>query len=485
MIGVGAFTTGIGAGAFLGNAVIDPPPPEPPTVLVPNATILKFPYGALGLPKDDPLLLAFLSSATATGENGSLTATPNTSFLPDPIPPGEYTISFTATDANGTTTENATLTILEASKMGQAKVIVNNLNLAQGEFPEIERKALFIGEGPENVGSLIAINTQSDLDNLLGQADSELKRNVEAAKLNGGESWLAYAMPQNNGYDWQTAVDQAMLTISPELIILCTPATNAAQLNAMQAKAVEIATSMARRVAIITATPGINPATQTWADYATAQAAITSGVAADRVGAVPLLHTNELGAVAGRLCNHAVTVADSPMRVATGTMLGLGDTPTDSAGVPLPSATLSTLVDNRLSCIQRYPDLPGTYFGDLSLLDVPGGDYQVIENLRVVDKVARAVRLLAIHRVANRSFNNTVASIQSNITYFSRPLREMSHTVKIAGEVFPGEIKPPKDDAITIVWKSLISVEIYIKVQPHNSPKEITVNLVLDLSGQI
>lgn len=371
--------------------------------------------------------------------------------------------------------------------MGQGTVTVNNLNLAQGEFAEIERKALFIGEGATNQGQLLSINSQSDLDTLLGEDDSEIRRNVEAAMINGGENWMCYAMPQASGYDWESVVDTAMLTVSPELIALCTPATLAADLTAMQAKAELLRTGLARRVIILTATPGIDPTPdtgETWSAYESAQAAITNDVAAYRVGAVPQLHGNDLGAVTGRLCNHAVSIADSPMRVATGTVLGLGTAPVDMDGEPLTAATLTTLDSNRLSCIQRYVDYPGTYWGDLNLLDIPAGDYQVIENLRVIDKIARAVRVLAVARVANRSFNSTPASIAANKTYFTRPLREMSHSTFFAGQHFPGEIRPPKDDAITIVWPTTTSVDIYIKAQPYNSPKNITANILLDLSGE-
>lgn len=236
---------------------------------------------------------------------------------------------------------------------------------------------------------------------------------------------------------------------------------------------------------IVTATPGINPATQTWSQYEAAQAAITDDVAAYRVAAVPQLHGNDLGCVMGRLCNHSVSIADSPMRVATGPILGLGATPVDSAGRALSGATLATLDDARLSCIQRYTDYPGTYWGDLNLLDIPAGDFQVVENLRVMDKAARAVRILAINRVANRSFNNTPPSIAANKTYFSRPLREMSHSTSFAGETFPGEIMAPESDAVQIVWPTRTTVEVYLKLQPYNCPKRITANLVLDLSGQL
>lgn len=371
--------------------------------------------------------------------------------------------------------------------MGQGTVTVNNLNLNQGEFAEIERKALFIGEGATNVGTILSINAQSDLDTLLGAADSEIRRNVEAAMANGGENWFCWAIPQANGYDWETVVDGAMATVSPEFIVLCTPAAAAADLDAMQTKAELLRTSLARRVAIVTATAGIDPTPatgQTWAAYEAAQIAIQNGVAAYRVGVVPQLHGNDLGVVLGRLCNHSVSIADSPMRVKTGPVLGLGDEPVDMDGEPLTDATLANLDANRLSCIQRYVDYPGTYWGDLNLLDVPAGDYQVVENLRVIDKIARAVRVLAIAQVANRSFNSTPVSIAANKTYFARPLREMSHSTVFAGTHFPGEIQPPKDDAITIVWQDQTSVDIYIKAQPYNAPKDITANILLDLSGE-
>lgn len=366
--------------------------------------------------------------------------------------------------------------------MAQGKVTVNNLNLGQGNFPEIERKAIFIGVGTTNVGDVLSLDTQSDLDVLLG-ANSPLKANVIAARQNGGENWQAFAMPIAAGKDWKLELDTAFKTVSAELVAVCVPATTAAELNAAHTKAESVRTQQARRVIVLIATPGIDADTQTWAQYATAQADMTTGVAAYRVAAVPLLHGNDLGVLVGRLCNRAVSIADSPMRVATGAVLGLGATPIDNTGESLSDATLSTLDANRLSCIQHYTDYPGTYWGDCNLLDAPGGDYQVIEYLRPVDKAARAVRSLAIARVGNRAFNDSSASIESNKTYFMRPLREMSKSVPVGADIFPGDIRPPSDDSITIVWPSLNSVEVYIKVQPWNSPKEITANLILDLSS--
>lgn len=367
--------------------------------------------------------------------------------------------------------------------MAQGKVTVNNLNMGQGNFPEVERKALFIGIGLVNVGDVLSLDSQSDLDVLLGEADSVLKTNVIAARQNGGENWQGYAMPIAAGADWKVMLDTAFQTISVELVAVCIPAATTADLNAAFTKAESVRTQQARRIIILIATPGVDADTETWPEYVASQATLTTGVAAYRIAAVPQLHGNDLGVLVGRLCNRATSIADSPMRVATGAVLGLGATPIDSAGQALTDATLATLDANRLSCIQHYTDYPGTYWGDCNLLDAPGGDFQVIEHLRPVDKAARAVRSLAIARIANRSFNDSSASIESNKTYFMRPLREMSKSVAFGGEVFPGDIRPPSDDSITIVWPSFNAVEVYIKVQPWNSPKEITANLILDLSS--
>ena len=371
--------------------------------------------------------------------------------------------------------------------MAQGTVTVNNLNLAQGASPEIERKALFIGVGATNVDQLQTLNSQSDLDDLLGEDPSEIKIQVSAAKANGGENWEAYAIPQAPGYDWTVAVDPAMQAVSVELIVLCTPATSSAELDAMQAEAERLRTQTARRVIVLTALPDIDSEPgdgQTWGEYITAMSAIVSLVAAYRVACVPLLHGNDLGVLAGRLCNRNASIADSPMRIKTGSLINLGLASVDSNGDPLTSATLSALDELRLSVPQRYIDYPGVYWGDCNLLDAPEGDYQVIEYLRPVDKAARKIRLIAIPKIADRALNNTPISIASNENDFSRPLREMSRSTTFNNLYFPGEIKPPEDDAVTIVWRSNTDVEIYLKVQPYNSPKSITANVLLDLVSE-
>lgn len=407
--------------------------------------------------------------------------------------------------------------------MAQGKVTINNLNLSQGATPEIERKALFIGltdggvivppmakrdDGLDDESDastqqssgvnaramampsgnpVIAIDAQTNLDDVLGDEPSVLRNNVEAARLNGGENWTCFAAYAGGVADWRRVVDQAMAYISVEFIVLCSPdfTQSPSDIVDMQACAEELRTGYGRRVIFLAASSGVaSREYHEWQLYMETQADLVRDVVADRVAVVPLLHGVDVGVLAGRLCNRAVSIADSPMRVATGAVLGISESPVDDEGVPLSNAMLAQLDSYRLSCMQRYPDYPGVYWGDCNLLSAPGSDYQVVEHLRPVDKAARAVRLLAIARIANRSLNQTPVSIAANKTYFMRPLREMSQSVVFNGEHFPGDIQPPKDDAVTIVWPSPNKVEIYLKLQPYNSPKEIEANIILDLSQE-
>nr|WP_235781932.1 DUF2586 family protein [Shewanella vesiculosa] len=62
--------------------------------------------------------------------------------------------------------------------------------------------------------------------------------------------------------------------------------------------------------------------------------------------------------------------------------------------------------------------MKGIYWGDGSTLDAAGGDYQYIENIRVVHKASREVRILAIRRIGNRALNSTPNSIELNKGYY-------------------------------------------------------------------
>jgi hypothetical protein len=224
-------------------------------------------------------------------------------------------------------------------------------------------------------------------------------------------------------------------------------------------------------------------ALQTWDQYLIEQRAITASVAAPRVLVVPQLHGNDLGVLAGRLANAAVSIADSPMRVASGAVLGLGAIPADLDGVPLPSAIRAELDKARFSVSQTYPDYPGVFWGDGNMLDAPASDFQVVEYLRLADKAARQVRPLLIRRVADRRLNNTPNSMAAAISALMKPLRQMAKSATFAGQVFPGEIEAPKDGDIVLVWLSKTKVELYIKIRPLNCPKDLTANIALDLSN--
>ncbi|EJX1223584.1 DUF2586 family protein, partial [Cronobacter sakazakii] len=192
----------------------------------------------------------------------------------------------------------------------------------------------------------------------------------------------------------------------------------------------------------------------------------------------------EPGVLAGRLCNRAVTVADSPARTKTGALLSLGsdEMPVDGTGAVLELATLRALEAQRYSVPMWYPDYDGIYWADGRTLDVEGGDYQSIETLRIADKAARRVRLLAIGKIADRSLNSTPGSIAAHQSLFAKPLREMSKAAEINGVTFPGEVKPPQDGDVSIVWKTKKQVEIYIVVRTYEVPLQISISLVLDQS---
>ena len=366
--------------------------------------------------------------------------------------------------------------------MALGSVGVNNLNLGQGAVTEIERYFLFIGPASKNVGKFLALNTQSDLDSELGTATSDLKTQVLAARQNGGDKWACMAAPIATNGDWSAAVDSAQQdNVSVEAIVITVPAADKATLDAMNAKALEITAKYGRRVFIMAALAGITTG-QDWATYLSEAKAKVADVAAPRVLLVPQLHGNNLGVLAGRLARADVSIADSPMRVATGALVGLGAVPIDKDGKLLPSAIVAELDKARLSVPQTYPDYPGTFWGDGNMLDAPGSDYQVVEYLRIADKASRRVRVLLIQRVADRKLNSSATSMANNKKALMKPLREMSRSIVFAGVQFPGDIEPPADDSITLVWTSKTAVVAYLKLRPYNCPKDLTANIALDLS---
>ncbi len=372
--------------------------------------------------------------------------------------------------------------------MSIGNVTVNALNLNQGPFPTVEKYFLFIGVGATNVDSLLFLNTDSDLDVELGAADSEIKRVVTAAKANAGQNWACCAIPVADGALWAAAFDMAMNNnVKVEACVVCTPVANQADLTAMHTKAVDTNTTFGRRLFFIAAAQAIDPTPvtgETWSEYITALTPLTAALSAFRVSVVPLIYTDAVGIYAGRLCNDATSIADTPMRVATGTLVGQDQStlPTDKDGVIYNNAHAKALNDQRFSVPQFYPDYEGVYWTDGQLLDVATGDYTVVENLRVVDKAARAVRLVLISLLGNRQFNSSPAGTAWATNRLMRPLREMSKSTVFKGIPFPAELKTPQDGDILINWITRTQVEIFMIARPFEIPKSITANIILDLS---
>ncbi|MDR6297031.1 DUF2586 domain-containing protein [Pantoea dispersa] len=370
--------------------------------------------------------------------------------------------------------------------MSWPTVTINQLNQLQGETKDIERVVLFVGTGATNAGKTLAVNTQTDFDTQLGAADTVLKSQVKAALDNAGQNWSAYVHVLAEDAEvsgWVDAVLQAQRVASVEGVVLCVDIDEKAVINAAATLRNTLLSKYGRWVWFMLSVGG--PAgEESWADYLTRLSTLQSGISASAVQLVPRLWGNEPGVLAGRLCNRSVTIADSPARVKTGALSSMGrdELPEDGTGAVLDLATLQALEKLRYSVPMWYPDYDGLYWADGRTLDVEGGDYQVIEYLRIADKIARRVRLLAIARIADRAMNSTPGSIAATEQNFAKPLREMSQSSQINGIRFPGEVKTPRDGDVSVSWKTATKVEIYIVMRPVESPKEITVGLVLDTS---
>lgn len=372
-------------------------------------------------------------------------------------------------------------------------VNVSQKNRYNGTTNDVERVVLFVGYGDTNTGKTQAINTGSDLDKALGDSDSLLKQIVAAAANNAGQNWFAYVhvMPKADkedpeykpDVDWMSAVTLAQSSASVEGVVLAFDTTEQATINRATEMRNTLQARFGRFVWFALAVAGPEDG-ESWADYLLHMAELENGIASPGVQLVPRLWGSEPGVLAGRLCNRSVTVADSPARVATGAVTALGsDTlPKDGTGAEIDLAVLQSLQVSRYSVPMWYHDYDGIYWSDGRTLDVEGGDYQVIENVRVVDKASRRVRLRAIPKIADRSLNSTPGSIAAHETYFGKPLREMAIATQINGVEFPGEVKPPKDGDINITWTSSVAVQIYLVVRPYESAKEIGVSIELDTS---
>lgn len=387
-------------------------------------------------------------------------------------------------------------------------VDINQINSHSGEVSGVEQIMLFVGLAGAPLGDshpLLAVSAESDLDDVLAKASPDLFEQVRAAQLNGGQNWGAYVLlaeelveedPDNpeqqkiTAPDWLSNIELALSKVGVEGVMLCDDVNDISagrtRINDLQALRASVISSLGRRVWFITtvASPTALQTPLDWAGYREFLNDLQDGIKADAVQLVPSLWGNEAGVLAGRLCNRAVTVADTPARVATGELLGLGigssDLPVDKDGVELGLAWLKAFEAIRYSVPMWWADYEGMYWADGRTLEAKGGDYEAIEYLRVMDKVARRVRLQAIAKIGNRTLNTTPVSIETHKTYFGKTLREMSHTTQLGGVTFPGEVEPPKEGDVTITWLTKTHVVIGIVATPYGCPKQITVNIGLD-----
>ncbi|EAU5334002.1 DUF2586 family protein [Salmonella enterica] len=379
------------------------------------------------------------------------------------------------------------------------QVVINQLNTRQGGKRDIARTLLMVGEHTTIIPPT-PVTAQTDLDTLLGTNASPLRNNLQAFLDNAGQSamiWLATLQKTQPAGKAQTAqsdavagtwidvVRTAQATVSAEGVVVVLNDATTDDINKAQQLREELINKYQRWTWFILAVRGCGTG-EKWAEYVTAMTALQKGIAAYAVQLTPILFGNEPGLLAGRLCNPSVTIADSPARVATGALVNMGrnDKPQDSDKRELDIATIKALNMARFSVPTWYPDYEGYYWADGVTLDVDGGDYQAIEYLRVADEMARQVRLLAIPKIADRSLNSTPVSIAAHQQLFAKPMRDGAKSLKINGTVFPGLCMSPRDGDVQITWPEKDKVQIAIVVRPYNCPKEITISIMLDESGE-
>ncbi|EAQ7002219.1 DUF2586 domain-containing protein [Salmonella enterica subsp. enterica serovar Newport] len=379
------------------------------------------------------------------------------------------------------------------------QVVINQLNTRQGGKRDIARTLLMVGEHTTIIPPT-PVTAQTDLDTLLGTDASPLRNNLQAFLDNAGQSamiWLATLQKTQPAGKAQTAqsdavagtwidvVRTAQATVSAEGVVVVLNDATTDDINKAQQLREELINKYQRWTWFILAVRGCGTG-EKWAEYVTAMTALQKGIAAYAVQLSPMLFGNEPGLLAGRLCNPSVTIADSPARVATGALVNMGrnDKPQDSDKRELDIATIKALNMARFSVPTWYPDYEGYYWADGVTLDVDGGDYQAIEYLRVADEMARQVRLLAIPKIADRSLNSTPVSIAAHQQLFAKPMRDGAKSLKINGTVFPGLCMSPRDGDVQITWPEKDKVQIAIVVRPYNCPKEITISIMLDESGE-
>ena len=319
-------------------------------------------------------------------------------------------------------------------------------NQMQGPVTEVERHLLFIGSAASNTGKLLSLNTQSDFDTLLGEGDSELKTNLLASRDNAGQNWTAaaYVLPEDG--DWLAAVRTAQQTQSFEGVVVLGQEWDQAGINAAHALNQELIAKWGRWQFMLLAVPGIvstGEGSQDWSEYEATLAALQDGIAASSVSLVPQLWPNLAGVYAGRLCNRAVSIADS-LPGEDRCPGGPSNKPVDKAGITLPLATLQTLEQNRYSVPMWFPDYDGTYWADGRHPGRRGrrlpGDRKPAGGLQGSSPDAPAGHRPHRGPLVQLHPGSTAAAIM----YFGKDLREMAKATTINGQPFPGDIASPR-----------------------------------------
>lgn len=378
-------------------------------------------------------------------------------------------------------------------------VTVTNRNQHQNTINEVERFLLFVGKTPASAlhNTPTFLNAQTDLAAVfavdthpVGKKAAKSSGTVSpdysyqqvlAAQLNAGAGWQAVFIGVPDDGAWETAMDIALLLNNVEGMVICDPLLSKQDFELVSAKLAEAEAKLARWMFAITTIAPIS-AEQSWPDYVQAAKALVADFAGHRVLCAPPLFGNEQGILAGRLCARSVTIADSPMRVKTGPLLGLTTPPLDKDGKVMPDTIFAELDKARFSVVQTYPGEAGWYFADGNTFDTETGDFKVIEHLRVVLKACRNVYKIAIPTIADRSLNSSPNSIANNKRLYMKPLLQMAAPVVINNVKFPGEIEPPSDEAISINWVASNKTQIFVTVRPVGSQKDITIGVGIDLS---
>jgi len=366
--------------------------------------------------------------------------------------------------------------------MALGKVSVSSVDTGSGDFTSTENQFLFIGAAGKNAGTIQYIDQTSDLDEVLGVPSSKLKTAVEWARNNAGTNWTCVAMPLASAGGWETAFDTAMAqNLSCEMVVVTDPVATTAELDEMNVAITSAENEFGRYMHMIAVTAAMDSSTQTWMDFIADFEAIQDGAAMPLMSLVPQVFPGWLGAYCGRLCDEALSIADTPMRVATGAIVGISTLPEDADGVTYNMSHATALNNARGTVPQIYAGQDGIYCSDGMTLAVEASDFSVIENCRVVNAVKREVLVLATKKIGDRSMNSTPASIAAHEAYFMRPMIDRSVSV---GDQ-PGTVKKPQDGDVSIVWKTRTSVAIPLLVRPYNCPKAIAATVALVLSNEV